>query len=63
MNYVYPIGKDDEGNLFQWVDDWDVKDCSKCCFWDERCRYFELNKGKKGECFIPGYFKRIHGKD
>ena len=54
--YVYPIGVDDLGKKFQWVEDSDVISCERCCFWEGRCRYHELNKKKSGECFGQGYF-------
>ena len=57
--WVFPIAVDDEGNQFQWVENDMVSDCEKCCFWDEKCRYFEKNSKKKGICFGKGYFKRI----
>ena len=47
--YVFPIGVDKNGKKFQWVEDWDVEDCSECCFWEGRCMYKELNNNKKGE--------------
>lgn len=58
--YVFPIGVDKNGNKFQWVEDWDVIDCSQCCFWEGMiCRYHELNEKKKGECKGSGYFRRV----
>ena len=57
--YTFPIGVDDQGRRFQWVEDSDIVDCSKCCFWYGRCRYHELNSGKGGECFGSGYFQRL----
>jgi len=58
-DYVFPIGIDKNGKKFQWVEDWDVIDCSECCFWEGRCMYKELNNNKKGECIGTGYFRRV----
>jgi len=57
--YVFPIGVDDNGEKFQWVEDPNEESCDFCCFWKGTCRYFELNKGKKGQCMGNGHFRRI----
>lgn len=57
--YSFPIGTDDTGRKFQWKEDDNVTDCSKCCFWKEKCTYHELNRNKKGECFGSGYFRYL----
>jgi hypothetical protein len=56
--WVFPIGIDNEGRKFHWVEDDTVVDCSKCCFWEGRCRYFDMNSEKSGNCWGNGYFKR-----